>query len=483
MKTPSAVIVLLLASAFVWAQAAPEAKPSVESLIKQLSDDAPATREAAGKDLVDLGAAAVEPVDRARRESKDEDLKLRCDIILKRIGEKTGVTPESLAADRELKLPTSRVTLEFDRTPASDVLAELAKQSGNAPIKLINEPMSKKRISLSVRDMPYWEAFDRICDALRAIPQYAGPEGMMLIPRGKVVDLGAYAGPASVKLLSCSRRTTHTSTRHFRLPDGGENAQTEDERTVDINYSCSLEDRLPILSSRVAFDHARTPKGTDFAQQEAPAHAPEGFNGEDIGDEEREAEGGMSMGECSASFNDKDPADPGPMTLTGAVTMTLAVGRKEARIAPIAFGAADEHKPVVSGPYTIVLKDLTRNAGLATATLEITIKGGAPLIHQRAPKGQYGLRLVDPKGFAYAELQEYSFNSQNSSTSGSGENSEFQFHQVPDPETPGPEAVTLKVTFSHVGGEEGNWSLVLVHPERIEARSYPFTIKDVPLPQ
>jgi len=101
------------------------------------------------------------------------------------------------------------------------------------------------------------------------------------------------------------------------------------------------------------------------------------------------------------------------------------------------------------------LEDVAVDLRAGNARVSLTLKtdeAHAGLVNYDMPKG-YGLSLVDPSGKPQGAFGGWS---------STGEAVSIDFRNIPD--------------------VPGKWSLVLVYPEAVTLKEYPFTIKDVPLP-
>lgn len=109
-------VTLLIGSVHA-ADSKPAAAPAdVDALVKQLSDDDFATREAASKSLVALGEKARKPLEKLLKETKDADLNSRADAILGVLSMPRDFAALT-AAEREIaKLPFKSTVSEDGKT-------------------------------------------------------------------------------------------------------------------------------------------------------------------------------------------------------------------------------------------------------------------------------------------------------------------------------------------------------------------------------
>lgn len=111
--------------------------------------------------------------------------------------------PAARAVDVDLTRP-SVITLDVTDAKLADVLAEIARQSGNKPFA-VGGDVAPKPVTLRVDKQPYWEAVDRLCEQQGLLYQ-SNPqaEELQLVPapadaRPAVTQ---YAGPLVFKLAS-----------------------------------------------------------------------------------------------------------------------------------------------------------------------------------------------------------------------------------------------------------------------------------------
>src|SRR5262245_3934801 len=139
------LVAAVLAIGGVGANAA-DPPPTVEKLIEQLASRSFAEREQATKALRDRGPAAL-PALRKARESKDEEVRKRIEVLI-----------PPLEIDEAL-LPR-RVTLRADGQPVSSVLSDLGKQTD---FKLTADGKDDgKKVTAELKDVPFWEAMEKV---------------------------------------------------------------------------------------------------------------------------------------------------------------------------------------------------------------------------------------------------------------------------------------------------------------------------------
>jgi hypothetical protein len=146
----------------------PGEQPDADELIPRLGAGRYADREAASVALERVGRPAL-PALRAARESNDPEIRNRASGLLHKI-EGTLITQ-----------PT-RVRLDFQHAPLTDVVRSLSQQAG-FKVALYPENLAKwKYAKVTLREpepVPFWKAIDLVCDAaqIQHNPQLHGIAG------------------------------------------------------------------------------------------------------------------------------------------------------------------------------------------------------------------------------------------------------------------------------------------------------------------
>jgi hypothetical protein len=140
----------------------------------------------------------------------------------------------------------------------------------------------------------------------------------------------------------------------------------------------------------------------------------------------------------------------GPLTIEGKVLVDFLDGTGRVQVDDL---FADGRK--TAGDEKVRLADVGAELRAGVARVSLTLKTDeehAGLISYELPKG-YGFTLLDPEGKRRGDFGGWS---------SAGDSVSIDFRNIPD--------------------VAGKWSLVLVYPERVISKEYPFTLKDVPLP-
>ena len=214
----------------------------VSQLVRQLGDDAAASRDAAEKKLLELGAA-VDGRDRQRvlDQLPKVDPQMPADVRhrLARIRETLAT------ALAEAAVAARRVTLDVENMPLSDVLAAIEKQTGNRCLgQKPNGAIEKEpRLTIRIEDQLYWQALDAVLDqAALDVRSFSGEDALAIGPRPPGIkartDGACYAGP--FRFLA----TEVFSRRDLRRP-GGESLRL----TMEIAWEprlCPIRLALPM---------------------------------------------------------------------------------------------------------------------------------------------------------------------------------------------------------------------------------------------
>jgi len=483
-------------------------KMAVEALIKQFTDRSFAARQKAVDRLVEIGPKVVPLIQKTLGETSDNEVKLRCRMVLDGIGKKYGiaVTPDGPAPGK-FGIEASKVTVKLTDAELDEVLQVLAEQSGN---KLVKHPQNweGKTISLNVTDMPYWQALDEVCK--RAGLTYAGDyqsRSLKLVPVEDHIDITAYAGPVVVKLASGTRR------KDFR---GMKTRRRAFQASLMYLLSYYMEDRLKPLTMQATVTKAVAPDGTELT---LPARA---------------GMGAMAMSTVRASYgtiyvtiNDSPENLQKIARFDGTVKMNFGSGKRVLKIKDV-FGEGDRS---VEDDDTVVKveKVWRKRAGFVTISLSQTEDGKAVNMPRYPSTSEYGFELVDPDGGRHKSYVSYGYGAvmqgkQDGKAQPKGKlekqerklekqerkrlKKEIAGRVVADrvevflaangpgevvvaqaPVAPAPAARVVArrrsrnyASFRNVPDIDGEWTLVYTMPLKTVEKTFDFTIKDIPMP-
>ena len=432
-RIPICLLLAALIPAAADAALAPEQKAAAEGFIRQFSAPEFEARQKAVDGLVALGADVVPLVLETLAATPDNEVKLRCEMVLKGLGVKSGAASGGAAAVVRRIQPAddaAKITLDLKDATLAEALDLLAQQSGNARIDPRN--LKDRPVTVAVKDTPYWQALDRICEQAEVVfvpPWYRGVEPTMTAAKSKEPTLAAYAGPAVLYVDRVTRTTTSQKTVGTRTDLSG--ARMPVQRTLSVAMRLFAEDRLNAAGCAIRYTKAVSADGKDILPKYY-ATAPVS---------------GSSQG---LSIPDTEEGIKGPLAIEGFMRVNFYSGVRERRADDV-FAA----KQTV-GDEELLLRDVVatrRNNKSVQVSLSLT---GEPsrvaLVTYDMPRG-YGFILVDPDGKRYTTIAGWSRQ---------GSDTTLDFANAPE--------------------IAGKWSLLLVVPERVDTKEYPFALKDIPLP-
>jgi len=163
----------------------------VRQLVRELNDDELTVRDSAEQKLVKLGPDTLSLLPEESQRMPAEQVQ--------RLAR---VRQALLKAQATAGAQASLVTLKLDNVPAAEVLAEIAKQTGN---KIVNhlgaEPEGgKTKISVDFEKKPFWQALDDVLDQSKLTLYSFSNDGSLSVadrPPGRLPRSAkvAYSGP------------------------------------------------------------------------------------------------------------------------------------------------------------------------------------------------------------------------------------------------------------------------------------------------
>ena len=268
----------LVVSTSLSAVLTPGQKMAAEALVKQFGAADFDTRQKAVDRLVEMGPDVAPVIRKALADTVDNEVKLRCEMVMKQLRDKFGAAAvDGSKVDAPVvagptvavagDFPPSKITLDVKNADLSEVLAQFAKESGNtrlhAPDKWDGEP-----ITLNVKDMPYWQALDKLC-ATAGHVYYAGDysrttgmgNGMGLLKAVNGHELGDCTGPVAVKLVHGMEEITLRGVKSGGVGRMGLMVPPGDGDMLTYSIDYYWEDRLPVLADDAQITRAVGPNG------------------------------------------------------------------------------------------------------------------------------------------------------------------------------------------------------------------------------
>ena len=504
-------------------------KLAIESIIKQFSLRSFAARQKATERLIEMGPKVVPVVQKSLAETNDNEVKLRCRMVLEGVSKKYGVRidtrgdkPVTPAGGLDFK--PARVTLNLKDAELDEILQEFADKSGN---KLIRMPKNweGKPIDFAVTNMLYWQALDKLCEQTKLMyrPDWGPmrgrgarrPPGLGLAPAAvDKPDIGGYAGPFVLKVASATKH------QRFRTTSG-----TYQREGLSYAIRYFWEDRLKALKKEVSFAKVVADDGQELAISNRGRMGMTGWG-----------TGRSVSGSITLTLAEVPRALDKIARIEGTVKVTLGAGKNELRIEDV-FG--DGEKEVDDGAAVIKVTKTRRGntrmaaagRGYATITLVRTQNGKTVSLESYRGSDDYGFSLIDPdggrhKGSAYTygtynvkpapqkkveaplprkpavvkgEVEATLIGAARGTARGYvvGNNVKKGKHEVivvPPAAAKAGAADKAPVVarrvgsgsayayFSNLPDIEGKWTLVYTRPTNTAVQEFPFTIKDVPVP-
>lgn len=235
---------MLLISSLAVAQVSDEAASDemslqVRALVKQLDDDSSAKRQAAEKELIELGPDALKLLPPVTRRTSAE-VKVRLDRVRKALEE----------AAAESAAEPSVVTLNGDM-PLSEALAALEKQTGNIIIDFrpqFSQERTDPDVTVDFDKTTFWVALDRVLDqAKMTVYNFSGREGVVaVVARNEMEQLrserGCYSGLFRFEGVAMQAR------RSLRNPQ---------QHSLRLVFETAWEPRLSPIMLELALDEVR----------------------------------------------------------------------------------------------------------------------------------------------------------------------------------------------------------------------------------
>ena len=240
----------------------------VSRLVHQLNDDAASERDAAEKQLLELGGASAATVDHflSLLPPDSDQLPLAVRERLTKI--------RTQVEDRAAKsaVGPTNVTFTSKQLAAFEILSAIEKQTGNRIVdhrqQAGDEDKTKQqKIDVAFQNESFWSAVDRVLDqANLGVYAYAGDDALAIVERepgdGSRHDTAVYSGPFRIEILEVSAQR---------------NLRKSDRNSLKLQMEVAWEPRLrPIAVSQAAAEFvAKDDAGNDLkaAQPDAEQDA------------------------------------------------------------------------------------------------------------------------------------------------------------------------------------------------------------------
>ncbi len=452
-------------------------KMAVEALVKQFTAADFDARQKAVDRLIEMGVDVAPIVRKALADTADNEVKMRCEQVLKALRDKFGAAAvdgariEVPAGDKSA-CEASRVTFDFKDVPLAEVVDRLAEFSGNRPFR-VDEKLRDKTLTLSVKDATYWEAVDQAAAKLGLVYSAYwtmgmgrggnGESSLQLVEAEKDLKITGYASPAVVKADYLSKIEF---LRVAKQPAWGMPGQ----EGLSLGLTWFWEDRLGPLTEEIELTKAVTPKGDSLLPTTPEGRRkanPMGFMGMP----------GFKPAPCATvQFSLPMPA-PDARTvaeLSGVVRLEFATGEREVMIDDV---FAKVGKEVKVDDWTITVKKVDGQKNALLVTIEAKYKGEPVDLPSYWTAGTYGWYVQTTEGGKRTRGFSYGSGRATVGVAWGLDGGRLNPQARAQPVQKGESAVYFQGEY-----EAGVTNVVLVLPKLHETREYPFTIKDIPLP-
>jgi hypothetical protein len=166
MRSMLAVFALIAIGPFAGAADKPgeTSQTPIEALIAQLGDKSYRVRQAAGKALEERGEQALPELRKASL-SSDEEVRRRVEVLTQKVEMAALLTPR-------------RVTLQMKNAPVSDIIKDLARQTG---YKLQFQGNQQRRMTIDMANVTYWQAMEKISNDIGLSAGYDEQQGIVYL--------------------------------------------------------------------------------------------------------------------------------------------------------------------------------------------------------------------------------------------------------------------------------------------------------------
>ena len=213
----------------------------VDRLVRRLGDEDVQKRLEAKEKLLGLGESARAAVRKATESADLEKRRLAREIL------------QTLDLARELRTwmgPATRITLS-GRMTLEDAVRRIERQCGQ---KVTAESWPSGSFDVDLRDVPYWQALERLCEASGKRTLRPTPEGPQLIGERAARNPSVLSGPFRIS----ADRTLET--REFRMSTNTE------EKAFILDLTVSWERSIAPVRSYLALEKVVDDGGRDLTR-------------------------------------------------------------------------------------------------------------------------------------------------------------------------------------------------------------------------
>jgi hypothetical protein len=234
---------LVLAPLFAAEEPAPAPKAipaAVEKLVRQLGSEDFKARAAAQKALEQLDVDAVPLLQEHAKQATDPEVRRRLEEVLP-------------ALERTAALRPTRVTVAWKEKPVREAVKELAQLVGYKievwPNNNAGPAGGQERlVTLDLKDVTFWEALERLCDAGGLNQQWYGPDAAAINLQSGANNPGIFCFEGPFRIVAMS----FNYSKNLNL--GGGSAEGVDgpfrkSENLYMTLGVSSEPKLPLLNA------------------------------------------------------------------------------------------------------------------------------------------------------------------------------------------------------------------------------------------
>jgi hypothetical protein len=380
-----AIVVALFTASFAWSaengtfstENNQEFAAQISRLVRQLDDNQAAQRDAAEKKLLNLAGSTTAETDRFLELLPEENDQMPL-AVRDRL---TNI--RRLVEDRTAKsaVVETKLTLSAKDMPLGEVFTAIEKQTGNRLIDNRQENAADPaelsgKLTIELKDEPFWPAIDRILDeADLDIYSYGGEPALSIVSRG--MDYGnrhgraSYAGPFRLEVLQIQ---------------GQRNLRQAQRATLQLQLEVAWEPRLRPIAISQPIDElqATTDTGAQLSVSQPDAEL-------DV-----EVPDGTQAAELVLPF-DLPPRQATKITSLRGKLMALVPGRQvKFQFADLANAAGKSQQ---RGGVQVTLDDVRKNNVIWEVHMRLSLGEGNPALEShRDWVSQNKSYLVDKDG-------------------------------------------------------------------------------------
>src|SRR5688572_22990320 len=159
-----------------------DVEKKVTALLERLRADDIETREAAIKEMIDLGEAAIESIDKAAAGSTEPATIERLNIVATQIRRQAQI--------RKAAPPVKRVTVSAKDVPLRDFLKDVCGQAGVE--YSYDGATGDQPVTVEAKDEPFLSVVDRACESRGDLMTFLADSRLKVIPAKGAADPRAY---------------------------------------------------------------------------------------------------------------------------------------------------------------------------------------------------------------------------------------------------------------------------------------------------